>query len=194
MLILSCLSWMRRIGIRWRMGIRWLGLVALIAVAFGSGGYVARMSANQAAPDRNPNADTADLMDHKSMVQAGMACLYCHSDALRSPAAGVPSMESCMGCHDVIKTESPAIQALTAAWERGDPIQWERVNRLPRFVYFSHRAHVVAGGLNCERCHGDVGQMSVVRPVVDMNMGWCLTCHEQQPDAAALVDCIVCHQ
>jgi hypothetical protein len=183
MSVLSRLSWAR-----------WLGLVALLATATFGSGYLARTSTNQAVADRNPNLDTEQLMDHKSMVQAGMECLYCHSGALRSPAAGVPSMESCMGCHDVIKTESPAIQALAAAWEKGEPIQWERVNRLPRFVYFSHRVHVVAGGLNCERCHGNVGEMTVVQPVVDMNMGWCLTCHEQQPDAAALLDCIVCHQ
>lgn len=169
-------------------GVRWLGVVVLLGVVTLGSGYVVRTAADPATPD------TEELMDHKSMTEAGMECLYCHSGAIRSPAAGIPSVESCMGCHKVIKTESPEVQALAAAWERGEPIEWPRVNRLPRFVYFSHRVHVVAGALNCERCHGDVGQMSVVRPVVDMNMGWCLDCHERQPDAAALKDCIVCHQ
>jgi c(7)-type cytochrome triheme protein len=84
--------------------------------------------------------------------------------------------------------------ALTGYWNRQEPIPWVRVNRLPRFVYFSHQVHVVGGGLNCERCHGDVGQMTAVRPVLSMNMGWCLSCHEQQSDAAQLRDCQVCHQ
>ncbi len=47
---------------------------------------------------------------------------------------------------------------------------------------------------NCERCHGDVGHMQEARPVVRMNMGWCLSCHETQPNAAQLRDCVVCHQ
>lgn len=131
---------------------------------------------------------------HQSMVPKGIPCLYCHADALRSAAAGIPSVQSCMGCHAQIATDKPGVQALTAYWNRQEPIPWVRVNRLPRFVYFSHQVHVVAGGLNCERCHGDVGNMTVVRPVVKMNMGWCLRCHTQQSNADQIRDCIVCHQ
>ena len=131
--------------------------------------------------------------NHEAMVQKGMACLFCHVDATRSPAAGMPSMERCMGCHGTIYADHPAIQALASYWERGEPVPWTRVNQLPRFVYFSHRVHVNAG-FNCEQCHGDVGHMQEARPVVRMNMGWCLSCHEQQPEAAQLRDCVVCHQ
>jgi len=90
--------------------------------------------------------------------------------------------------------DSPEILELAGYWDRQEPIRWARVNQLPRFVYFSHQVHVVAAGLNCERCHGDVGQMKEARPVVKMNMGWCLGCHEEQPNGAQLRDCIVCHQ
>jgi c(7)-type cytochrome triheme protein len=65
---------------------------------------------------------------------------------------------------------------------------------MPRFVFFSHQVHVTAGALNCERCHGDVGNMVEVYPVADMNMGWCLRCHNQQPNADRLKDCAVCHR
>jgi hypothetical protein len=132
--------------------------------------------------------------NHQVMVQAGIPCLFCHTDATRSPAAGIPSVEKCMGCHDSIATGSPVIQTVADYWRRSEPIPWPRVNQLPRFVYFSHRVHVVAGGLNCERCHGDVGQMAEAQPVVKMNMGWCLDCHSQQPNRDQLRDCIVCHQ
>jgi hypothetical protein len=30
--------------------------------------------------------------------------------------------------------------------------------------------------------------------VVTMDMGWCLDCHNQQPNKAQLRDCVVCHQ
>jgi len=170
-------SWVRRLG----------AATLLVAIVLG-GIYLARASKVQAASFQHIS------FDHKSMVEAGMDCLFCHTGATKSPAAGIPSVESCMGCHKLIDIDSPEILELAAYWDRQEPMGWERVNRLPRFVYFSHRVHVVAANLNCERCHGDVGQMAEARPVVRMNMGWCLGCHEQQPNARQLRDCIVCHQ
>ena len=168
--------------------VREFGAVTLlIGVIFGSL-YLARASRAQTASSQQ------SLFDHQSMAKAGMPCLFCHTGATKSPAAGIPSIESCMGCHNVIKVDSPAIIELAGYWERQEPMHWARVNRLPRFVYFSHQVHVVAASLNCERCHGDVGQMAEARPVVNMNMGWCLGCHEGQPHARQLQDCIVCHQ
>jgi c(7)-type cytochrome triheme protein len=161
--------------------------VVLVATVLLGGTYFVLASRTQAA-------DQAPLeFDHEAMVQSGIACLFCHTDALRSPAAGMPSVEKCMGCHRVIATDDPGVQELAGYWERQQPIPWPRVNQLPRFVYFSHEVHI-GGGLNCERCHGDVGQMSMARPVVKMDMGWCLDCHEQQANAAQLRDCVVCHQ
>ncbi|MFN2225302.1 MAG: cytochrome c3 family protein [Anaerolineae bacterium] len=132
--------------------------------------------------------------NHQVMVQLGITCLFCHSDAMRSPAAGMPSVQKCMGCHSTIATNTPDIQTLAGFWQRQEPVPWLRRLRLPRFVYFSHRVHVVVGGLNCERCHGDVGHMTVAEPVVDLNMGWCLSCHDQQPNKQQLRECVVCHQ
>jgi hypothetical protein len=168
--------------------VRRLGAFALlIGIVFGTL-YLVHASGAQAAS--RPQIS----FDHKSMVEAGMSCLFCHPGATKSPAAGIPSVESCMGCHDLIKIDSPQIVELARYWERQEPMHWTRVNRLPRFVYFSHQVHVTAAGLNCERCHGDVGQMAEAHPVVRMNMGWCLGCHEQQPNGDQLRDCIVCHQ
>ncbi len=160
---------------------------ALVVVVLG-GAIVLLASRSRAAPQQ-PIA-----FNHQVMVQAGITCLFCHNDATRSPAAGMPSVELCMGCHKVIAPDKPAIQELASFWERQEPIPWNRNIDMPRFVYFSHRVHVVAGGFNCERCHGDVGNMAEAEPVVRMNMGWCLGCHNQQPNAAQLRDCVVCHQ
>jgi hypothetical protein len=161
---------------------------ALLLLIVLGGVYFLFIAEAEAAPQQ-PIA-----FNHEVMVQAGISCLYCHADALKSSAAGMPSIEKCMGCHKVIATDSPEIKKLANYWERQEPIPWVRVNQLPRFVYFSHRVHIVAAGLNCERCHGDVGHMTVARPVATMDMGWCLGCHEQQPNARQLVDCVVCHQ
>ncbi len=99
-----------------------------------------------------------------------------------------------MGCHQYIATDRPAIKQLTKYWTDKQPIPWVRINQLPRYVHFPHNAHVSGGGLNCERCHGDVGHMDVTRQVVNMNMGWCLDCHEQQANADQLKDCNTCHK
>ena len=36
--------------------------------------------------------------------------------------------------------------------------------------------------------------ISAAKPVVKMNMGWCLDCHEKQPNATQLMDCVICHR
>jgi hypothetical protein len=132
---------------------------------------------------------------HQTHVEAGIQCLYCHAQAPRSTIAGIPSVDRCMGCHQVIATEDEDVQRLTGYWERGEAIPWARVNDQPDFVYFSHRPHLGAG-LNCETCHGNVGAMDQTRPIQRMDMGWCLTCHtEQEPEhVARLADCIACHK
>ncbi|MEJ2263198.1 MAG: cytochrome c3 family protein [Anaerolineales bacterium] len=146
------------------------------------------------SPRAEASSDQPIAFNHQIMVQLGIDCLFCHTEARRSPAAGMPSVQKCMGCHKVVDPTNPEIQKVTSYWERQEPIPWIRVNRLPRFVYFSHEVHVVAGGLNCEKCHGDVGHMTIAQPVVKMDMGWCLDCHELQDNAQQLRDCVVCHQ
>jgi hypothetical protein len=131
--------------------------------------------------------------NHQAMVQMGIQCLYCHNTARESPAAGMPSMAKCMGCHKVVDPTVPVIKELTGYWDRQQPIDWVRVNTMQRFVFFSHEAHI-NNGVNCETCHGDVGHMTVAKPVVKMNMGWCLDCHEKQPNASQLKDCVICHR
>jgi hypothetical protein len=146
-----------------------------------------------AAWQTKPDTTQPIPFPHVDMVERGVQCLFCHTTATKSPAAGMPSVEKCMGCHKVIASGSADIQALAGFYERGEPIPWKRIYQLPRFVYFSHRVHVSAG-FNCERCHGDVGNMTVTEPAIKMSMGWCIDCHKQQPEGRALTDCITCHQ
>jgi hypothetical protein len=161
------------------------GAVLVMAVLVGA--YLVFASRSRAAPQQPIE------FNHQLMVGVGMQCLYCHNGATRSPAAGIPSVQKCMGCHSTIAAQSPQIQELAGYWERQQPIPWVRIYRVPRFVFFNHSVHIAAA-LNCERCHGDVGNMVETRAVVDMNMGWCLGCHQQQPNAAQLRDCVVCHR
>lgn len=160
---------------------------AIVLVVLLAATYFLLTTQTQAAPPQ-PIA-----FPHALMVQAGIPCLFCHSDATRSPVAGIPSVDKCMGCHRTISPTAPVVQQVADYYTRDEPIPWVRVNRMPRFVYFTHQVHI-AQGLNCEGCHGDVGHMTVVVSVANMNMGWCLSCHEQQSNAQQLLDCVVCHQ
>ena len=58
----------------------------------------------------------------------------------------------------------------------GMPIQWNRVNQLPGFVYFDHAIHVNKG-VGCESCHGRVDTMTTAVQTEPLTMGWCLDCH-----------------
>jgi c(7)-type cytochrome triheme protein len=173
----------RSLPLLWRL---LAGAVLVVIVLVG--GYFLFAPGSRAAPQQPIQ------FNHQLMVGVGIQCLYCHNTATRSPAAGIPSVEKCMGCHQVIATDQPQVQELAGYWERQESIPWTRVYQVPRFVFFSHQVHVNAAGLNCERCHGDVGNMIETYAVVNMNMGWCLSCHEQQSRAAQLKDCVVCHR
>jgi len=127
---------------------------------------------------------------HRAHILADkLDCEYCHSTARRSARAGVPALERCMGCHRFVATAHPDVVTLTRYWNRREPIAWVQVNVLPRFVHFTHEAHVRAG-VACQQCHGRVEDMDRVAPAHELTMGWCLDCHRSRQ---APVDCLTCH-
>jgi hypothetical protein len=132
-------------------------------------------------------------------IHAGLnktPCQYCHYSAAVSSEPGVPSMQSCMGCHLVIggsdSSHKVEIKKLREAYSKGEPIQWVRVHRLARFAHFPHMRHIKALGENaCQTCHGDVARMPQIFQVNNINnMGFCVTCHLQRQVNR---DCSVCH-
>jgi hypothetical protein len=132
---------------------------------------------------------------HKKHDESGVQCLFCHPNVTRSDLAGIPSVERCVGCHRVIATESEEIQKVLGYWERQEPIPWEQVVEMADHVFFSHSPHY-NGGVSCETCHGAVGAMEVTHAAKNMDMGWCLECHLDQPkeNIVWLSDCLLCHE
>jgi hypothetical protein len=84
-----------------------------------------------------------------------------------------------MNCHNVIKKESPEIQKIYAARQNNTPIQWVRIHNLQDFVYFNHYQHYKVGGIRCQKCHGEIQEMVVVKQYSPLTMGWCINCHRQ---------------
>ena len=131
-------------------------------------------------------------IDFSHSVHAGddkLSCELCHAAARRSPFAGIAPVERCMGCHRFVNPDNPEISKVRRYWEAGEPIPWQRVYVLPRFVHFSHESHLRAS-VACSECHGDVPRMEHVARVRDLTMGWCLDCHRQR---GASDDCLTCH-
>jgi hypothetical protein len=57
-------------------------------------------------------------------------------------------------------------------------------------VRFDHRQHAKAG-VQCETCHGPVGQRVRLSQERDMSMGSCMNCHRE---THASLDCGSCHE
>jgi cytochrome c2 len=123
----------------------------------------------------------------------GIDCQYCHDGARRSKHAVIPPVSTCMNCHKAIQGETESAKTeigkiYTAAGY--DPntqtyslepkgIEWVRIHNLPDHVYFNHAQHVVAGGVECQTCHGEVEKMDVLQQASPLSMGWCVNCHRQ---------------
>jgi hypothetical protein len=128
--------------------------------------------------------------------QFKIQCQYCHYSVNVSPEPGIPTMQTCMGCHLIVgggDTASKAeIQKLRQAWNEKKPIEWVRVHFLPRHAHFPHQRHVKAlGSTACATCHGDLTRMPQVFKVQQVdNMGYCINCHIQRGVSR---DCTVCH-
>lgn len=131
-------------------------------------------------------------------VHAGdnqIPCMYCHVNADRSPAAGVPAVQVCVGCHVPGSSVLPPDQAqlaypgperdslwhaeaqkLVGYWQRQEAIPWVKVHQLPAHATFPHMSHVRVG-LQCQTCHGPVEEMEKVYQFSSLQMGWCVDCH-----------------
>jgi len=129
---------------------------------------------------------------HNIHVGKDIKCTeYCHESVTKGPRAGLPSLNTCMICHMAIATDKPRIQTITAMSDKGQDIQWQRVYGYPApaHVRFNHAPHIRAN-VECSTCHGDVGKGTVATRNVDLDMGFCVTCHRQKN---APNECVTCH-
>jgi hypothetical protein len=123
-------------------------------------------------------------------------CQYCHYSVSAASEPGIPSMQTCMGCHLAIggtdSTHRGEIRKLREAWNQQRPVEWVRVHTLAKHAHFPHMRHLKAMGPNaCGTCHGDVARMPQLYRVNNVNnMGFCITCHVERKVNR---DCTACH-
>jgi hypothetical protein len=142
--------------------------------------------------DRRP--EPQQPLDFPHNIHAGkqIACTdYCHEAVSTGPVAGLPSVRTCLVCHNTIATDRPRIQQLTAMRERGEDFVWQRVYGYPpaSHVRFNHAPHIRAK-VDCTTCHGNIAEGTVAQRNVDLTMGFCVNCHNERK---ASNDCLTCH-
>lgn len=114
---------------------------------------------------------------HKHHVgDDGLDCRYCHTSVEKSGFAGLPATTVCMTCHSQLFNTADMLAPLRESLTQRRPIRWQRVHRLPDYVYFDHSIHI-AKGVGCTTCHGQVQTMPLMRQAAPLTMGWCLDCH-----------------
>lgn len=142
---------------------------------------------------RHPNKPEQPVeFPHVVHVRKKIGCTeYCHEAVTSGPVAGLPSVRTCMICHNAIAVDRPRIKQITAMRDRGEDFVWQRVfNYTPQaHVKFNHAPHIRAK-VGCSTCHGPIGEGTVAQRNVDLNMGFCVNCHNERK---ASVDCLTCH-
>jgi hypothetical protein len=116
----------------------------------------------------------------------------CHESVTKGPAAGIPSVKTCMICHDSIATDRARIVKITNDYyKKGIDLPWQRVYGFTPEVHvrFNHSPHIRAN-VDCATCHGDVAHQTVAQRNVEHTMGFCVDCHKAKK---APNDCLTCH-
>ncbi|PWK76458.1 mono/diheme cytochrome c family protein [Mucilaginibacter oryzae] len=157
-------------------------------IAMGSWGWVTLWNTNV-----HTGYQPVQPIKYSHELHAGVMkidCQYCHSGAYKSKNASIPSLNVCMNCHKVVKTESEEIHKIYDALgydpktqkydsTAAKPIQWVRIHNLPDLAYFNHSQHVKVGGIKCQQCHGPVQTMKEVYQYSPLTMKWCIQCHKR---------------
>lgn len=141
---------------------------------------------------RRPEAEQPFDFPHDIHAGRKIACTeYCHEAALTGPAAGLPGVRTCLGCHNTIAADRPRIREIAAMFAEGRDFAWQRVyGYVPQaHVRFNHAPHLRAD-VECATCHGDIASGTVAERNVDLTMGFCVNCHQERE---ASIDCLTCH-
>ncbi|QGM44334.1 cytochrome c3 family protein [Methylocystis heyeri] len=166
-----------------------LVLLAILIVPFAAIGVAYGVMWSPFVTGENVTLKQPVPFSHEHHVGGlGLDCRYCHDAVEKSPVASVPPTYTCMTCHSQLYTNAEMLAPVRESLARGVPIQWNRVHRLPAYVYFDHSIHL-AKGVGCSTCHGRIDTMPLVRQTQPLTMSWCLECHRSPaPNLRPLAD------
>ncbi len=188
-------------------GIPFIVLLAISFILFGkSCDYVMANKAEKAIPfDHKSHLVKMDKDDAVSIY--GISdCTDCHGYYSNGRFKGIPTVETCVGCHSregsttVTRVDGRSLPARKPMFDdyKDSDSPWESYARQPSLVYFSHLA-VMEGAkehgtlaAQCAACHGNKAESrrASIKTEGMMPMGQCMDCHT----ALKLSNkCAVCH-
>jgi len=131
--------------------------------------------------------------NHAAHITSGLTCVDCHAGARDAVRATLPTIDTCLMCHGEPMTDNPEEEKIRTAAAAGQELSWTQFSRVPPHVYFSHRRHVILGGLECIECHGPMDTLTEPprRPFRPITMDSCLSCHQRRK---LRNDCNDCHR
>ena len=101
---------------------------------------------------------TGSVQPPTSCGGLGIDCRYCRTGVETSAVAGIPPTYTCMTCHPQLYTQAAMLAPVRESLAKDRPIHWNKVNKLPAYVYFDHSIHV-AKGIGWTTCLGSVANM-----------------------------------
>jgi Cytochrome c7 and related cytochrome c/Class III cytochrome C family len=165
------------------------GVLALLAVAL-----LVAVTVPLVAGRRPPAVTQPIAFSHKvHTVDLQLGCTFCHKYVNTSAHSGLPDAQTCAMCHTIKQGESEEAARLTETLQAGDSLQFNKLFRLPDYVFYTHRRHVGIAELECTNCHGGIAETErpPERPLVNVKMALCVDCHEKRE---VTTDCTSCHR
>jgi len=147
------------------------------------------------------------------------SCDTCHYLREDGSFNGIPDLASCMECHEeepMGDTEDERIFCEEYVANEKE-VPWFVYSKQPDCVFFSHAAHIQGAGMDCESCHGYIGESEECRPYEEnritgysrdiwgkniwgikkhswdrMKMDDCAKCHKEETGSQGA--CFQCHK
>ncbi len=122
-----------------------------------------------------------------------LGCDFCHKYYNTSAHSGLPDAQTCRMCHAAPLGKSAEAAKLTEMLNKGEPLRFNKLFRLPDYVFYTHRRHVSIAKLECTNCHDGIADTETPpeRPLIRIKMKFCLDCHEKRQ---VTTDCTACHR
>ena len=122
-----------------------------------------------------------------------MECNICHEFYEDAQHSGLPSLTTCLGCHDDADQDAPELRKIGQLAAAGEQDVFRKLFRIADHTFYSHRRHVSIAEIDCETCHGPIADTTSppARPLVRIDMDFCLDCHRQ---SGVSDDCTRCHR
>jgi hypothetical protein len=121
-------------------------LLTIVIAPFLAIGIAYWLTASAYETGRTLTVDQPVPFSHQHHVGGlGLDCRYCHTGVETSAVAGVPPTHTCMTCHSQLYTQAAMLALVRESLSHDRPIHWNKVNRLPDYVYFDHSVHIAKG-------------------------------------------------